>query len=46
MDVGSALLIGLLAISLGIFFVGVAALWWVSLVAREIGERRGPDDHG
>lgn len=31
---GFALLIGLVWIGLGMFFIGVGVLWWVSLIAR------------
>lgn len=41
MDATMALLVGLLWIGVGTFFVGIAALWWVSLQAREQAERHG-----
>jgi protein-S-isoprenylcysteine O-methyltransferase Ste14 len=41
MDLALAVLLGLVWIGLGIFFVGVGVLWWVSLIARDREERGG-----
>ena len=45
MGMSPALFICLFLAGLGVFFLGAAALWWVSLQAREMDKRLSTDAH-